>query len=156
MTSVCMHAVFILQHGGHRALATQLQCSQQRPDFCSGPRAPTPAAGAGNVKAVRAQLELADQDCTRISAPDYTTPFQSLEDAVDRLLPFHIFGAEDPQQTDVREVAAQQGQGAVLATARAEAWADFITHKAGAKPMSAADAKAKQLAALAARINQRK
>ncbi|KAL4446341.1 hypothetical protein ABPG77_003148 [Micractinium sp. CCAP 211/92] len=205
-----------------------------------GPRAPTPAGGAVNVKAVRAQLELVDQDCTRISAPDYTKHFQNVEDAVDRLLPFHIFGAEDPQQTDMRDVASQQGQGASLATSRAEAWADFIMHKVdeygaglamlekrihkaevealqrnklpllmlhsyaaaeakqlgmpmqpqmagtsqgqqavrsagvppgtgppvaaaaalqqagGGKPMSAADAKAKQLAALAARINQRK
>lgn len=60
------------------------------PFLCSGPRAPMPAAGTGNVKAVRAQLELADQDCTRISGPDYSTSFQSLEDAVDRLLPFHV------------------------------------------------------------------
>lgn len=29
----------------------------------------------------------------------------------------------------MREVASQQGQGAALATSRAEAWADFITHK---------------------------
>lgn len=40
-----------------------------------------------------------------------------------------VFGAEDPQQTDIREVASQQGLGAALATSRAEAWADFITHK---------------------------
>ncbi len=46
-------------------------------------------------------------------------------------LPFcvQIFGAEDPQQTDMRDVASQQGQGASLATSRAEAWADFIMHK---------------------------
>ena len=42
------------------------------------------------MKAVRAQLELSEQDCARLSAPDYTSGFASLEDAVDRLLPFHV------------------------------------------------------------------
>lgn len=40
-----------------------------------------------------------------------------------------VFGAEDPQQTDIREVASQQRLGAALATSRAEAWANFIAHK---------------------------
>lgn len=59
---------------------------------CSGPRAPAAGGGqgAGDVKAVRAQLELMEQDCARVSAPDWTTPFADLEDAVDRLLPYHV------------------------------------------------------------------
>ncbi len=39
---------------------------------------------------MRAQLELMAQDSTRVSAPDWTAPFSSLEDAVDRLLPYHV------------------------------------------------------------------
>lgn len=65
---------------------------QPPPLRCSGPRAAPPAAGqgAGDVKAVRAQLDLMEQDAARVSAPDYNTPFASLEDAVDRLLPYHV------------------------------------------------------------------
>lgn len=58
--------------------------------LCSGAKAPRPGQGAGDVKAVRAQLELMGQDSTRVSAPDWTAPFSSLEDAVDRLLPYHV------------------------------------------------------------------
>lgn len=94
----------------------------------AAPATAAPAAGSGNVKAVRAQLELAEQDCARISSSDYIMPFSSLENAVDRLLPFHVFGAEDPQQADVREVEAQAG-AARLATARGEAWQDCAMHK---------------------------
>lgn len=65
------------------------------------------------MKAVRAQLELMEQDCCRVSAPDYTTRFSSLEDAVDRLLPFHVRGppaAVGAQNEKRRQQSDQHGQ----------------------------------------------
>ncbi|KAI7836257.1 hypothetical protein COHA_009847 [Chlorella ohadii] len=96
-----------------------------------GAKAPGPGAGqgAGDVKAVRAQLELMAQDSTRVSAPDWTAPFSSLEDAVDRLLPYHMFGAEDPAETDAREAEGAPGQTFRLATSRHEAWQDHVMHR---------------------------
>ena len=64
------------------------------PRPCSGRAAAGAAAGGGgggdNVRAVKAQLDLMEQDTARVSAPDWATPFASLEDAVDRLLPYHV------------------------------------------------------------------
>ena len=65
-----------------------LQHPIAHPGVCSAPRAPP--TDTASVKAVRAQLDLMEQDCARVSAPDHATPFASLEDAVDRLLPFHV------------------------------------------------------------------
>jgi hypothetical protein len=42
------------------------------------------------MNAQRAQLALIDQDCQRLVNPDYMRPFASLDDAVDRLLPYHV------------------------------------------------------------------
>lgn len=94
-----------------------------------GAKAPGPGQGAGDVKAVRAQLELMGQDSTRVSAPDWTAPFSSLEDAVDRLLPYHMFGAEDPAETDAREAEGAPNGAGRLATSRHEAWQDHVMHR---------------------------
>ena len=34
--------------------------------------------------------ELAEQDCKKICNPDLNRPFNNLDDAVDRLLPYHV------------------------------------------------------------------
>lgn len=55
----------------------------------------------------------------RISNPDHSRPFSSLEDAVDRLLPYHVFMDETPEAGDLREAEAAN---APLAASRKEAW----------------------------------
>ena len=43
-------------------------------------------------KALQAQAQLLEHDCQRLANPDYTRPFSSIDDAVDRLLPYHVRG----------------------------------------------------------------
>ena len=45
---------------------------------------------AQDSQVLRAQVALLDQDCARLVNPDYTRPFASIDDAVDRLLPYHV------------------------------------------------------------------
>lgn len=72
------------------------QPSPGRPPDRAGP-APAPSAlpsptpkAPQELQAQRAQLALLEQDCARLVNPDYARPFASLDDAVDRLLPYHV------------------------------------------------------------------
>jgi hypothetical protein len=49
-------------------------------------RAPT----EGEARAHKRQLELLVEDCTFVCAPDVQQAFNTLQDAVDRLVPFHV------------------------------------------------------------------
>ena len=47
----------------------------------------------GNVGQKRSNQhisDIAEQDCKRVCNPDLTRAFTNLDDAVDRLLPFHV------------------------------------------------------------------
>lgn len=49
-------------------------------------RAPT----EGEARAHKRQLELLAEDVKFVCAPDVQKPFSNLQDAVDRLIPFHV------------------------------------------------------------------
>ncbi|KAK9820607.1 hypothetical protein WJX72_012247 [[Myrmecia] bisecta] len=55
--------------------------------------------------AQKRQLERVLEDCKRVCNPDVTTPFSSLADAVDRLLPYHILAGETAEEADAEEAA---------------------------------------------------
>lgn len=42
------------------------------------------------ARAQKRQLELLSEDCKRACTTDLNRPFTTLQDAVDRLLPFHV------------------------------------------------------------------
>ncbi len=57
--------------------------------------APRPAPESRGQKR---QLELLNEDAKKLCATDIRTPFRSLQDAVDRLLPFHVSAAQQAAQ----------------------------------------------------------
>ena len=55
-------------------------------------------------------------DCRATAIPDTTTPFRSIEDAVDRLLPYHIMATEEGDDADVDDT--HDGEGGNLLCSR--------------------------------------
>ncbi|XP_062204201.1 mediator of RNA polymerase II transcription subunit 15-like [Phragmites australis] len=59
------------------------------------------AAAQAQVARVRSpEVEMALQDAMRVCNPDIKTPFQSLEDAVNRLLPYHVVADYEAEEDD--------------------------------------------------------
>lgn len=56
------------------------------------------AAAAARVRSP--EVEMALQDAMRVCNPDIKTPFQSLEDAVNRLLPYHVVADYEAEEDD--------------------------------------------------------
>ncbi|KAL6779822.1 hypothetical protein ACKKBG_A13870 [Auxenochlorella protothecoides x Auxenochlorella symbiontica] len=65
-------------------------------------------------------VALLERDGAWVSTPDYTTPFKGLDDALDRLLPYHMLAGENPAEADA-EAAAGASRG-ILAAPRSEVW----------------------------------
>ncbi|KAK9863592.1 hypothetical protein WJX84_001897 [Apatococcus fuscideae] len=67
----------------------------------------------------------AAEDCLKICNLDYNRPFDSLEDVVGRLLPFHVLAAQEEQ--DIQSAAGSTDTGIVPSTSQqAQAHADFL------------------------------
>uniref|UniRef100_A0A061R425 GLTSCR protein conserved domain-containing protein n=2 Tax=Tetraselmis sp. GSL018 TaxID=582737 RepID=A0A061R425_9CHLO len=66
-------------------------------------------------------------DCAAVSNPDISTPFLNAEDAVHRLLPFHLLASEDEDEADIDET--QDGQGSNLLCSRRDLWRDLCFKK---------------------------
>jgi hypothetical protein len=94
----------------------------------SAPPPPPPAPAGAKRKAGQHLSEIAERDCKAVCQPDLTRPFSSLEDAVDRLLPYHILAGEDADAADAREAAEA---GARLGATRRDAWEAQVTKRAG-------------------------
>jgi hypothetical protein len=47
-----------------------------------------------------------EEDMKRVANPDIRTPFHSLEDAINRLLPYHILAAVEPEEADMAAIHA--------------------------------------------------
>lgn len=75
----------------------------------------------------KSQQDLLASDCRLLCAPDITSPFINLEDAVIRLLPFHMWASEEGDEADLAETA--DGTGANLMCSRDEAWRDMCLKK---------------------------
>ncbi|KAK9791379.1 hypothetical protein WJX73_006977 [Symbiochloris irregularis] len=61
------------------------------------------------------QLELLQDDARRIRNPDTTRPFTSLQDAVDRLLPYHLFAEPFPGENAADKAIKSEDGAAVQA-----------------------------------------
>ncbi|KAG7672465.1 hypothetical protein Ndes2526B_g09014 [Nannochloris sp. 'desiccata'] len=71
--------------------------------------------------------EVAEQDCKKVCNPDFNRPFTNLEDAVDRLLPYHILDTEEEAETDLKEA---EEAGSSLALTRWDAWQGYAIKRA--------------------------
>eukprot|EP00798_Chlamydomonas_sp_ICE-L_P026072 gene26072-11775_t len=80
--------------------------------YASAPR-PTEAEG----RASKRQLEALARDAKKVCATDLSMPFSSLQDALDRLIPFHVF-ADDSNEKDPADVR--------LICSRRQAWTDLM------------------------------
>uniref|UniRef100_A0ACD5UQ07 Uncharacterized protein n=1 Tax=Avena sativa TaxID=4498 RepID=A0ACD5UQ07_AVESA len=59
------------------------------------------AAAAAAASSARAAEQMAYEDVWKASHPDFRTPFSSIEDAITRLLPYHVFADyEDEEDTN--------------------------------------------------------
>ncbi|KQJ86774.1 general transcriptional corepressor CYC8 [Brachypodium distachyon] len=72
--------------------------SQPQPQ--SQPQAPPQQQLAAQARGRSPEVEMALQDAMRVCNPDIKTPFQSLEDAVSRLLPYHVVADYEAEEDD--------------------------------------------------------
>eukprot|EP00197_Chlamydomonas_leiostraca_P010774 CAMPEP_0202874902 /NCGR_PEP_ID=MMETSP1391-20130828/26214_1 /ASSEMBLY_ACC=CAM_ASM_000867 /TAXON_ID=1034604 /ORGANISM="Chlamydomonas leiostraca, Strain SAG 11-49" /LENGTH=206 /DNA_ID=CAMNT_0049556447 /DNA_START=107 /DNA_END=724 /DNA_ORIENTATION=+ len=72
-------------------------------------------------RAHKRQVEELYEDAKRLCTSDITAPFKNLQDAVERLLPYHVMGAADPQEADMEEL--REFEGGELVVSRHETWA---------------------------------
>uniref|UniRef100_A0ACD5TBS2 Uncharacterized protein n=1 Tax=Avena sativa TaxID=4498 RepID=A0ACD5TBS2_AVESA len=91
--------------GPHRF--QQLPPSQPQPQpqpHSQGPSQPSPQQQqqqqAAQARGRSPEMEMALQDAMRVCNPDIKTPFQSLEDAVSRLLPYHVVADYEAEEDD--------------------------------------------------------
>jgi len=66
-------------------------------------------------------------DCEAVANPDVGTPFRGVADAVDRLLPYHVFATEEGDDADVDETA--DGRGGGLLCSKRDAWQSMCVRK---------------------------
>jgi hypothetical protein len=86
----------------------------------------TPALAEATQAAWRLGSQLAEADAKAAAAIDTSRPFSSLEDAAERLLPFHVFGCQEADELDLEE--AEVGGGELLVS-REEQWADMCRRR---------------------------
>ncbi|EIE25561.1 hypothetical protein COCSUDRAFT_65305 [Coccomyxa subellipsoidea C-169] len=73
------------------------------------------------------QQDYIHEDIFRLLNPDCNRAFSSFEDAVDRLLPFHMLGAEETERADFEEAETLSTGGLLLS--RHEAWQELCLQK---------------------------
>lgn len=123
---------------------------QMAPPAQSSP-APAPQVGTkrpateGEQRAAKRRQELIADDARRLLQTDIHRPFSNLEDAIERLLPYHLLGAEDGGAADLDETSDHAGAG--LLAGRDDAWRDIVLDRtrALAKQSEALDARLAEL-----------
>lgn len=83
-------------------------------------------------RARKRALELVQEDSKRLCGSQGTAilqPFANLQDAVERLLPFHVLGSLEPAEADLEELALL-GDDAQLLSSRAAVTADLAVQAA--------------------------
>ncbi|KAJ6825264.1 uncharacterized protein M6B38_381095 [Iris pallida] len=58
------------------------------------------AGGGGGIRGSPVEAEMVQQDLTKICKPDFKRPFASVEDAVFRLLPYHVVSDYEAEEDD--------------------------------------------------------
>jgi hypothetical protein len=86
--------------------APAASAAAKAPPFATAPVL-TPAGAAATGASWRHGVTRTGEDARRAAKPDVATPFASLEDAVSRLLPYHVFGTEEGDEADVDEASAR-------------------------------------------------
>ncbi|KAL6746888.1 hypothetical protein V8C86DRAFT_3203826 [Haematococcus lacustris] len=84
----------------------------------------------GEARAHKRQVEMFNEDAKRLCTLDIVTPFRHLQDAVDRLIPFHLLAGTDPAAADLEEL--QELSAPQLLLSRDTAWATQIASQAQA------------------------
>ncbi|XP_020522912.1 nipped-B-like protein pqn-85 isoform X1 [Amborella trichopoda] len=74
---------------------------------------------------IQLELEMAHQDAWRVCHPDIKRPFSSLEDACERLLPYHVVADYEAEEED--KILESEPSGQTLT--RAQQWEHNITNK---------------------------
>ncbi|KAL6851957.1 hypothetical protein ACP4OV_020142 [Aristida adscensionis] len=78
----------------------QQQQQQQQAQAQAAAAAAAQAQAQAQARVRSPEMEMALQDAMRVCNPDIRTPFQSLEDAVNRLLPYHVVADYEAEEDD--------------------------------------------------------
>jgi len=108
-----------------------------------------PAAAAlfdATAAAWRAGQQAARADAQAVCKPALDTPFASFDDAVARLLPYHVLGAEEAESADADDAAALGGS---LLISRLAQWDDMVARRAALFSGNVASLSQQQAAAAA-------
>ncbi|KXZ51014.1 hypothetical protein GPECTOR_14g255 [Gonium pectorale] len=81
-------------------------------------------------KAHKRALDLLTEDCKRICTSSLNKPFQTLQDAVDHLLPFHVLSDVAGYDVDAEEAEAAAEEGARLLCNRRDMAAELVNRRA--------------------------
>ncbi|KAM3367117.1 hypothetical protein ACQJBY_016027 [Aegilops geniculata] len=74
----------------------------------SSSQAAAATAAAADAARARAAEQMAYEDAWKACNPDFTTPFASVEDAVTRLLPYHVFADYDEEDTYIDDAGTEK------------------------------------------------
>ncbi|KAF7008977.1 hypothetical protein CFC21_023617 [Triticum aestivum] len=85
----------------------------------SSSQAAVATAAAADAARARAAEQMAYEDAWKACNPDFTTPFASVEDAVTRLLPYHVFTDYDDEDTYIDAAGTEKSS--------AERWDNDVT-----------------------------
>ncbi|KAL8246000.1 hypothetical protein R6Q59_007216 [Mikania micrantha] len=85
----------------------------------------TQANPSASPPANQAELQMAYQDAWRVCHPDFKRPFSSLEDACERLLPYHVVADYEAEEDD--RILDSDTMGQVLS--RTQQWDQSIANK---------------------------
>ncbi|KAK9062809.1 hypothetical protein SSX86_019999 [Deinandra increscens subsp. villosa] len=85
----------------------------------------TQAVPSASPPANQAELQMAYQDAWRVCHPDFKRPFSSLEDACERLLPYHVVADYEAEEDD--RILDSDTMGQVLS--RTQQWDQSIANK---------------------------
>ncbi|KAJ0561603.1 putative GLTSCR protein region [Helianthus annuus] len=83
------------------------------------------AGAAGAPTANQVEMQMAYQDAWRVCHPDFKRPFSSLEDACERLLPYHVVADYEAEEDD--RILDSDTTGQVLS--RTQQWDQSIANK---------------------------
>ncbi|XP_047050322.1 uncharacterized protein LOC124655479 [Lolium rigidum] len=86
--------------GPHRFQQPPPSLLQTQPQAHSQPQPSPQQQQAAQARGRSPEVEMALQDAMRVCNPNIKTPFQSLEDAVSRLLPYHVVADYEAEEDD--------------------------------------------------------
>ncbi|CAK9209769.1 unnamed protein product [Sphagnum troendelagicum] len=105
-------------------LPAKPKMKDKKPTVASYPAKPHKTGAAADSKFPdKLEVELARQDVLRVCNPDFKRPFSSVEDACERLLPYHIVAEYEPDDMEVS--TSESG----VPVSRSQAWKESLESK---------------------------